>query len=81
MTGILRAAIYQYECRDEPPAERLQRLDRMLGANAGKLDLVICPELFLSGYNVGERIRQLAEAEGGPLRRWRPGLRRSMARR
>jgi predicted amidohydrolase len=39
----------------------------MLGASEGKLDLVICPELFLSGYNVGDGIRQLAEPEGGPF--------------
>lgn len=63
----LRAAIYQYECRDEPPSARLQRLDRMLDAHGGKLDLVICPELFLSGYHVGDKIRQLAEPQGGPF--------------
>jgi predicted amidohydrolase len=63
----LRAAIYQYECREELPAERLQRLDRMLDAHGDKLDLVICPELFLSGYNVGDRIRQVAEPQGGPF--------------
>ena len=65
----LRAAIYQYECRDESPAERLSRLDRMLGAHEGELDLVICPELFLSGYNVGDKIRELAEPQGGPFAR------------
>ncbi len=63
----LRAAIYQYECRDEPPAERLQRLDRTLAAHGSELDLVVCPELFLSGYNVGDKIRQLAEPQGGPF--------------
>jgi 5-aminopentanamidase len=65
MSSVLRAAIYQYECRDESPAERLQRLDRMLDAHGSKFDLVICPELFLSGYNVGDRIRQLAEPHDG----------------
>jgi 5-aminopentanamidase len=65
MGSVLRAAIYQYECRDEPPVERLQRLHRMLDAHEGKLDLVICPELFLSGYNVGDKIRELAEPQGG----------------
>ena len=29
------------------------------------LDLVVCPELLLSGYNVGDKIRQLAEPQGG----------------
>ena len=67
MSSVLRAAIYQYECRDESPAERLSRLDRVLGAHKGELDLVICPELFLSGYNVGDKIRALAEPQGGPF--------------
>jgi predicted amidohydrolase len=61
----LRAAIYQYECRDEPPAQRLQRLDQRLAAHGDDLDLVICPELFLSGYNVGDKIRELADPQGG----------------
>jgi 5-aminopentanamidase len=63
----LRAAIYQYECRDESPAQRLQRIDQTLAAHGSELDLVICPELFLSGYNVGDRIRHLAEPQGGPF--------------
>jgi predicted amidohydrolase len=63
----LRAAIYQYKCRDESPAGRLRRLDRALAAHGSNLDLVICPELFLSGYNVGDKIRQLAEPQGGPF--------------
>ena len=65
MSSALRAAIYQYECRDEAPAARLERLDKMLSAHRGELDLVICPELFLSGYNVGDKIRKLAEPHGG----------------
>jgi predicted amidohydrolase len=65
----LRAAIYQYECRDESPAERLQRLDRTLTAHGAALDLLICPELFLSGYNVDDKIRQLAEPSDGPFAR------------
>jgi 5-aminopentanamidase len=69
VSSVLRAAIYQYECRDESPTERLQRLDRMLDAHRSKLDLIICPELFLSGYNVGDRIRQLAEPHDGPFAR------------
>ena len=26
---------------------------------------MVCPELFLSGYNVGDEVRQLAEPQGG----------------
>jgi 5-aminopentanamidase len=70
MGEILRAAIYQYRCRDEAPLERLARLDEALANRDGALDLVICPELFLSGYNVGgERVRQMAEPQDGPFSR------------
>lgn len=65
MTQVLRAAIYQYRCRAESPLERLARLDEALREADGELDLVICPELFLSGYNVGEQVRRLAEPRTG----------------
>jgi len=65
MSDMLRTAIYQYRCRNEMPMERLRRLDRALEDSDGKLDLVTCPELFLSGYNVGERVRRLAEPQTG----------------
>ena len=67
MKQVLRAAIYQYRCREEAPLERLSRLDQMLGTQDGELDLVVCPELFLSGYNVGDRVRRLAEPQEGPF--------------
>ena len=38
----------------------------MLAASGEKLDLVVCPELFLSGYNVGDRVLTRAEPKGGP---------------
>jgi predicted amidohydrolase len=65
----LHAAIYQYACCDEPPLERLARLDAALNANPDALDLVVCPELFLSGYNVGDRVRTLAEPRDGAFAR------------
>ena len=69
MSDVLRAAIYQYRCRDELPLDRLQRLDRALDAFDGQLDLVICPELFLSGYNVGDQVRRLAQPRTGEFAR------------
>lgn len=46
------------------PDQRVQRLgDAIAGAG---LDLVICPELFLSGYDVGADLEQFAEAAHGP---------------
>jgi predicted amidohydrolase len=67
MNQVLRAAIYQYRCREEAPLDRLSRLDQVLEAHDGEVDLVICPELFLSGYNVGDQVRHLAEPQAGPF--------------
>lgn len=65
MDKPLQAAIFQYRCRDETPSARLARLDAALSAAPDGLDLAICPELFLSGYNVGDRVAELAEAADG----------------
>ena len=46
------------------PDQRIGRLGEVI-AGAG-LDLVVCPELFLSGYNVGEDLTRFAEAARGP---------------
>jgi 5-aminopentanamidase len=64
----LRVAIYQYQARDEQPANRLQRLATVLKTvGPGTVDLVVCPELFLSGYNIGARVADLAEPPDGPF--------------
>src|SRR5262245_8869049 len=61
----LRTAIFQYAARDEQPERRLQRLHAALRAAPGPFDLVVCPELFLSGYNVGAQVAELAEPADG----------------
>jgi predicted amidohydrolase len=40
-----------------------------LGSALGgeQLDLVVCPELFMSGYDVGDSLSELAEDLGGPF--------------
>jgi len=65
--AILRTAIFQPEARDATPAARIERLAALL-AEAGRdpFDLVLCPELFLSGYDIGARLGELAEPAGGP---------------
>lgn len=47
----------------------LARAAAEVGANAGddQARLLICPELFLSGYNIGAAITELAEPMGGPM--------------
>jgi len=62
----LRTAIFQYSARDERPERRLQRLhDALRAAGQGAFDLVVCPELFLSGYNVGAEVAELAQPADG----------------
>jgi predicted amidohydrolase len=63
-----RVAVFQYSARDERPGDRFVRLGdavRALGRNS--VDLVVCPELFLSGYNVGRRVVEWAEPVDGPF--------------
>ncbi|MGB5708113.1 MAG: carbon-nitrogen hydrolase family protein [Arenicellales bacterium] len=45
------------------PAKRLDQLDHALKDSS--LDLVVCPELFMSGYNIGNALPQLAEEQQG----------------
>ena len=49
-------------------AERLQHLENAV-ARAAKsdADVLVCPELFLSGYGSANRARELAEAGDGPF--------------
>ena len=45
----LNLGVFQYEMQDESPDEKINRLEGLLKENT-PLDLVICPELFISGY-------------------------------
>ena len=45
----INAGIFQYKMRDETPLMRIERLEAQLQKNDA-LDLIVCPELFLSGY-------------------------------
>ncbi|VEF49782.1 carbon-nitrogen hydrolase [Bacillus freudenreichii] len=40
--------------------------DAMIKAEKDQADLIVFPELFLTGYSVGESLGQLAETEDGP---------------
>ncbi len=46
------------------PDARIVRLGAVIAGEG--LDLVVCPELFLSGYNVGEDLKRFAEPARGP---------------
>ncbi len=43
--------------------QRLAHLDQALSDKT--LDLILCPELFASGYNVGQQLAEYAEPSGG----------------
>ena len=53
--------IFQYKFRKETPADRLERLDQEIKKIDKKIDLIICPELFMSGYGNPEDIKKIAK--------------------
>ncbi|SMF84473.1 Predicted amidohydrolase [Tistlia consotensis] len=61
----LRAGVFQCAAGGLDPAARLARLDEVLAERT--LDLLLCPELFLSGYDVGDALIERAEPLGGPF--------------
>ena len=60
----INAGIFQYKMRDETPLRRVQRLEEKLQKTDG-LDLIVCPELFLSGYGSFEKIKEFCEQSDG----------------
>ena len=59
--------IFQYKFRKETPTDRIERLDREIKKIDKKIDLIICPELFMSGYGNPEDIKKYAETFEGPF--------------
>ena len=60
----LNIGIFQYEMKDESPFEKINRLEEHLTTHS-KLDLVLCPELFISGYGSLEKINEYSETHDG----------------
>ena len=60
----INAGIFQYKMRDETPFNRVQKLEIELEKNDA-LDLIVCPELFLSGYGSFEKIKEYCEESTG----------------
>ena len=60
----LNIGIFQYKMQDESPNDKISRLEMHL-KNHSKIDVVICPELFLSGYGNQEKIYQYSESHYG----------------
>jgi len=62
---MLKAGIFQSNGAGLGPVERLANLAEAIAGQ--QLDLVVCPELFMSGYNVGSHLHELAEPADGPF--------------
>jgi 5-aminopentanamidase len=61
----MRAGVFQCNGAGLSPQARLDKLAAVIeGRN---LDLVVCPELFMSGYHVADQVRALAEPASGPF--------------
>ncbi len=57
----MKLAIFQPDARPLTPRTRLQVLDAVLAEHSGQApDLVLCPELFTSGYGDAEAVRDAA---------------------
>jgi predicted amidohydrolase len=64
----MKIAIYQSALGGFEPAQRLERLGVALADSAAAdADLLVCPELFMSGYAIGEALHRFAEPADGPF--------------
>ena len=65
----MRLAIFQMNSVDRSVAENAALFDQACAdAKSGNADLIIFPEMALTGYNIGaDRIRKLAEPRDGPM--------------
>ena len=61
---MMRVAVYQCDLAGAAPEARLNRLEQV-AAHCGA-ELLLCPELFLSGYAVGRDLHRYAEPADGP---------------
>lgn len=56
------------EASDAAPCERFIRVAKLLQTlSDSKVDIVVCPELFLSGYDAASRFDSLSEPSDGPF--------------
>ena len=63
----MRVLLAQLAPAPGDPESNLERLARVVGSTSA--DLAVFPELYLSGYKVGDRIHRLAVAPGDPAAR------------
>ena len=61
----LRVAVAQHDAALKGPGERFDWLARQARDLAGVNHLLVCPELFMSGYDVGDDLHRFAEPADG----------------
>lgn len=59
----MRVGIFQCDCAGYSPAQRIDKLAEIVSTT--NVDLLVCPELFLSGYNAGNLLVEYGETFGG----------------
>ena len=64
----MRIAVFQGPLEGGDVGRNLERLAAVADAAAGRgARLLVCPEMFLTGYNIGaEAVKRLAEPVDGP---------------
>jgi predicted amidohydrolase len=63
----MKIALYQGAGKPTGVDENLEIIEHQANSAAGQgADLIIFPELFLSGYNIGKTVRDLAQPADGP---------------
>lgn len=68
MAGTLNVAVAQCPAGLDNSQARLNWLEEALAARTGShTDLIVLPELFQSGYNIGDLVLERAEAPDGPF--------------
>ncbi|MFC5337212.1 carbon-nitrogen hydrolase family protein [Leucobacter denitrificans] len=64
VASTLKIAVWQAHSTPGDVEANLQALDAAAGSAAAQgVDLLITPEMFVTGYNIGDRIRTLAEQQ------------------
>ena len=64
---LYKAGVFQYEIKQETPKDRVERLEQAMTKVNERIDLLVCPELFMSGYGNPDDIQKYAEKSDGPF--------------
>ncbi len=60
----MRVGVFQSDTSGLTPERRIGRLHKAV--KAANVDLIVCPELFVSGYAAGDDVKRFSEPSDGP---------------